>query len=200
MRQGSLVLLVAPALAFTLPSHAPSLCATHRSDITTMLAGKPQMNHMNGAQSSRGFGRPSVAAGPTAKEHLRKSIRLYEQFDVDHGRSNLSSVLTKYAITMRSPGRIAWADWVPLAILAVQSGPSSQPASLVASALGASAICLFEAGCQAYPTLRKLPRESFEYAYEPLDAFQKLVYESIPHRYERRAKAAQVLGCKSTAR
>lgn len=48
-----------------------------------------------------------------------------------------------------------------------------------------------EAGCQAYPMLRKLDRTSIEYAYENLDSFEKHVYEGLFGRY--RAKVVHVV-------
>jgi hypothetical protein len=48
---------------------------------------------------------------------------------------------------------------------------------LVPSAVGASVKEILEGGCQAFPSLRKVPRETIEYAFESLDSFEKHVYE-----------------------
>ena len=203
-----------------------SSTATATRAAALMLATKPKKKKSKPKSSGGGggFGAPTVAAAgaarPTDKELLKKSMDLYEQLEVERERSNRASAedqygegaeensenddepadsLTQYAITMRSPGTKDLGDWVPVAILAVKCGAASQPAQLVASALGASMRCVLEAGCQSYPKLRKLGRENFEFAYEPLDSFQTHVYDGLFGRSERRANAAEVLGCEPDA-
>ncbi|KOO53671.1 comm domain-containing protein 9 [Chrysochromulina tobinii] len=65
--------------------------------------------------------------------------------------------------------------------------------------VGASVKEILEGGCQAFPSLRKVPRETIEYAFESLDSFEKHVYEGLQGRSERRADAARTLGIESGA-
>jgi len=68
------------------------------------------------------------------------------------------------------------------------------PSGLSCQAVGASCKEILEAGCQSVTVLRKAPRTSVEYAYEPIDSYNSHVYEGLFSRGDRRAEALEALG------
>jgi len=160
-----------------------------------------------------GFGVAKVASAPTAQELLRKSMDLYEELERSRAAADAqeaadlakddddaatddeapSDSVTKYAVAVRVADSKEFSDWVPIAILAVQCGGSFSPTPLVPGAIGVCVKEVIEAGCQAYPGLRKLPRSGIEYAHESLDSFSNHVFEGLSGSKERRVKAAATL-------
>jgi len=100
---------------------------------------------------------------------------------------------------VRAAGSKEFADWVPVAIIAVKCGVEYQPGPLVPGAVGSNVKIVLEAACQSFAGMRKLDRAAIEYAYENLDSFQTHVYDGLFGRSERRAKAAEVLGVAADA-
>ena len=147
----------------------------------------------------------AVASGPTPEQLLKKAMQAYDDIDVLKNLQNKAEgeelldgdeaaaspaaatdveadsriSVTKYAVTIRSaaPDAREFCDWVPVALLAFACSGGANPNSVVPSAVGASVKEILEGGCQAFPSLRKVPRETIEYAFEPLDSFEKHVYE-----------------------
>ena len=110
--------------------------------------------------------------------------------------------VTKYCVAMRSLSSSAaeLSDWVPVALLALGSGGGAgDPTALVPSALGACVKEVVEGAAQNIPSVRKVARETVEYAFEPLDSFESHVYEGLQGRAERRSEAAKTLGVESGA-
>lgn len=169
----------------------------------------------------------AVASGPTPEQLLKKAMQAYDDIEVLKNMQNKAEgeelldgdeaaaspaaatdveadsrvSVTKYAVTIRSaaPDAKEFCDWVPVALLAFACSGGANPNSLVPSAVGASVKEILEGGCQAFPSLRKVPRETIEYAFESLDSFEKHVYEGLQGRSERRADAARTLGIESGA-
>lgn len=166
-----------------------------------------------------GFGAApaAAAAGPTAAELLKRSQAAYAAIEggrrrreelsrddllepEDEGSSSAGEdedlgSHTKYAITLRTSGAHAeFSDWVPIALLALETGCSSDPASLVPSAIGASCRELHEAAAQSFPTLRKIARSEVQWSFEPLDEFDTHVHQGLQGRAARRRAAEDALG------
>ncbi|KAL1512392.1 hypothetical protein AB1Y20_005650 [Prymnesium parvum] len=201
----SALLLDRPVASLLSPSPRPS----PRHFSVRMAVKKTARRSGAPPRTSGGFGSKAAAPpAPSPADLLRQSMALYEALERASGAADRSSAeaegeaaaeaaaasLTKYAITIRAAGSREFSDWVPTAILAVQCGADFQPQPFVTAALGGNAKVVLEAGCQAYPGLRKLDRSTIEYAYESLDSFHTHVYEGLFGRGERRTKAAEVLG------
>ena len=188
-------------------------------------AGK-RSSKSSGSSKAGGFGAKAVAAkkaGPTAAQLLTKAIQQYEAIEKmknqqntaeaerDYGdgddaespetASEPSASVTKWCVALRSTGSAEFSDWVPVALLALaySSAGEDDPASLVPTALGACVKEVLESGSQSQPSLRKVGRDSLEYAFEPLDSFETHVYEGLQGRSERRGEAAQTLGLEASA-
>lgn len=164
------------------------------------------------------------SSGPTPEQQLKKAIALYEELeamkskqnadaaeelkdeeeDGDEDNSSASEAIasvTKYAVTLRSsaPGANEFCDWVPVAILSLACGKESNPTALMPGAVGATIREILEGGCQAFPSLRKVGRETLEYSFEPLDSFETHVFDGLQGRSDRRKEAAKTLGIESSA-
>ena len=104
--------------------------------------------------------------------------------------------VSKYAVAMRSTadGASEFSDWVPIALLALACGSEADVQALLPSAIGASVREVIESGAQAFPSLRKVARETLEYSYESIDSFEAHVFTGLQGRAERRSEAATTLG------
>lgn len=172
--------------------------------------------------ASGGFGKKVAAAGPTPAQLLTSSTKAYEEIEKlsrqmneaeaeeEYGESDETTTattatrpgpdisVTKWTITLRSTACPEFSDWVPVAIMAMGCG-EGDPTTFAPSALGACVKEVLEGGSQAQPVLRKVARDTIEYAYEPLDQFESHVYEGMQGRAERRSEAAKTLGVESSA-
>ena len=173
------------------------------------------------ASSGGGFGKVAATTGPTVAQLLKTAVEQYETLEKlkgvqntaeaereygdesENGQSETTAAdehavsVTKWCIALRSTSAAAteFSDWVPVALLALGCGAAcGDPAALVPSALGACVKEVVEGGAQNIPSLRKVARETVEYAYEPLDSFESHVYEGLQGRTERRFEAATILG------
>jgi len=186
------------------------------------FAAKKGLKRKSKASSVGGFGKAAgKTAGPTVAQRLKSSIDAYdalerlrqqlnaaEAMDLADGKNDddgpadaattaePTMSVTRYSIALRSSiAASEFSDWVPIALLALGCGSNAgDPAAFVPSALGACLPVVVEGGAQAFPTLRKLGRETLEYAYEPLDSFETHVLEGLQGRTERRVDAAETLG------
>jgi len=175
-----------------------------------------------------GFGKASdKTSSPKPEQLLKKAMALYDQLDALRNQQNAAEAakleveegdsggaaaaaaaaaepqfisVSKYAVALRSsaPAAAEISDWVPVALLAVAS-ESADPNGLVPSAVGASVKEILEGACLNFPSLRKVPRETLQYATEPLDSFESHVYEGLQGRAERRAEAKKTLGIEGSA-
>ena len=108
--------------------------------------------------------------------------------------------VTKWSVAIRSDASAEFGDWVPIALLSIAvDADGVDPQSLVPSALGASVKEVLEGGAQGQPSLRKVARETVEYAFEPLDSFETHVYEGLQSRSEKRDEARETLGVEAGA-
>lgn len=209
-------LLALVALALVLPVAEASFAAKK-----TGKSKKPSKP----ASTKGGFGSKATAAvkaGPTPAQLLKTSMQQFEAIEKMRNQQNSAEAdelrdndgeaeasenevsapgnsVTKWCVTLRSSTSQEFSDWVPVALLALACSDGDDPASLMPSALGASVKEVLEGGSQAQPALRKVGRETFEYAYEPLDSFETHVYEGLQGRGERRSEAAETLGVAADA-
>jgi hypothetical protein len=174
------------------------------------------------ASSGGGFGSAAATtkAGPTPAQLLTKSVQQFDSIEKMRNEQNNdeaeeqygegsdgastdaepSTSVTKWCIVLRSSASTEFSDWVPVALMALACGPDlSDPTELVPSALGACVREVVEGAGQAQPALRKVGRESLEYAFEPLDSFETHVYEGLQGRAERRGEASKTLGLEGGA-
>ena len=170
---------------------------TCRLPAIVLAVKKPAAKAKAAGAAGSGFGK--------AEQLLKKAMQAYDDIDVLKNLQNKAEgeelldgdeaaaspaaatdveadsriSVTKYAVTIRSaaPDAREFCDWVPVALLAFACSGGANPNSVVPSAVGASVKEILEGGCQAFPSLRKVPRETIEYAFEPLDSFEKHVYE-----------------------
>lgn len=176
------------------------------------------------AAASGGFGKAvAVAAGPTPAQLLMRSMEAFEELERRRAQINaadgesisddgavgegepplgeassdaVAGSVTKYVVALRTTARSCaeFSDWVPVAIVAIGCGDAAAPDSLVPSAVGAHVKEVIEGASQSISVLRKVARETLEYAYEPLDSFESHVYEGLQGRTERRGDAYKTLG------
>ena len=207
----------------------PPDLSIRRASTTRLLAKKKAAKtkaKTKAGSSSGGFGaaKSAAPAAPTAAELLKRSMAAYEQIETSRRRRasdeaadigddddssedgeaaeelEYTSSVTKYCVTLRSTsGSTEFADWVPMAILAFQCGNGQKQEDLVPSAIGTLCREVLEAGSQTFPSLRKVGRETIEYSFEPLDEFEKHVYDGLVGRGERRSDALKTLGLESGA-
>jgi len=102
--------------------------------------------------------------------------------------------VTKWCIALRSEAAQDFSDWVPVALLAIGCSDEADPKSLVPSAIGATCREIMEGACVDWPSLKKVGRETLQYRYEPLDSFERHVYEGMTTRTEKRKQAVAELG------
>jgi len=169
----------------------------------------------------------AAVAAPTAAELLKKSMDMYDEIkrdqrmvrsssdsssdddaDVSADSSSTSEestfTVTEYVVTVKvvddvSEAADAFGDWVPVCILNLKSSNTADTRQLVPQAIGASVKEIIEAGCQSASLLRKAPRTSLQYAFEPMDSYNTHVFEGLFSRGDRKAKALQELGVVSGA-
>ena len=169
----------------------------------------------------------AVAKGPTPAQLLKASMEQYEVLeklrydqdtaeaeaeygegasedkdDDDSTKVDAVASVTKWVVAVRSTGDSAeFSDWVPAAMLSLAVGTANgnDPETMVSSALGAVVKEVLEAVCQSQSAMRKVGRETIEYAYEPLDSFETHVYEGLTTRAERRSEAVKTLGIEKGA-
>lgn len=209
VRLTATALLLLPSVAGALLVPAPP---TARCCIVNLAKPKKP------AVSSKGFGaKPTVSskAGPTPAEQLRRSQAVYaaiekgrlqraeieaaELLDEEDDHASAASTeqgtsYTKYAVTLRTDAAAEFSDWVPVALLALETGHATDPTALVPSAVGATCVPILEAACQSFPALRKVDRSLLQYSFEPLDEFDTHVNQGLHGRAERRRKAEETLG------
>ena len=114
--------------------------------------------------------------------------------------SELEMSVTQWSVAIRSDASAEFSDWVPIALLSIAvDADGVDPQGLVPSALGASVKEVLEGGAQGQPSLRKVARETVEYAFEPLDSFETHVYEGLQSRSEKRNEARETLGVEAGA-
>ncbi|EKX48297.1 hypothetical protein GUITHDRAFT_105904 [Guillardia theta CCMP2712] len=121
------------------------------------------------------------------------------------------AILSRYVVSIRMPkagtlpaGYEQLSDWVPTAVMAIrwvgdslEGNPILQgmaDANLIAP-LVVKKMCreIWECACQGSPSLRRLPRNFIEYAYEPLDNFGD-VMEEVNSKKDDVQRAYQTLG------
>jgi hypothetical protein len=104
-----------------------------------------------------------------------------------------------FIVTMRSSASKEFRDWVPVALVALACGEGADHSALMPSAVGASAREIFECGCKCQSSLRKVDRNTVEYAFENQDSFELHVYEGLNGRADRRTSAYETLGLEDGA-
>jgi len=204
------------------PHHAPSPHTRH-APVTALAAkakrkGGKKSPAAGGGGGGGGFGQKAAdvaAPAPTPAELLKKSMELYDEIKKDL-RATVSDddddaddspvdpaddySVTEYVVTVRltadcaSEAADAFSDWVPVCIMNLKSSNHADTRQLLPQAVGASCKEILEAGCQSVTVLRKAPRTSVEYAYEPIDSYNTHVYEGLFSRGDRKAEALEALG------
>jgi len=149
-------------------------------------------------QSAGGFGAKSETTTKTvdAAALLTKSMKLYDELSradatmevsVDDDVENEPG-LREYVVCVRSKGYDAVSDWVPAACMGVMWVGAEVDGNPLLKGMADHNLfapiatklhCreVWESACQAAPSLRKLPRNSIQYAYEPLDNFGSVIEE-----------------------
>ena len=166
-----------------------------------------------GAPKANGKANGKKAPGPPAEsaaDRLKKSMKLYTELeretrtsddedddDDSSSSAELSESTTKYVVTIRVPGSREFHDWTPIALAALKQG-GRDPKALMPDAIGASCREVLEAGCGAVTSLRKADRPSIEFAYEPLDSFEKM-FDGLLGSGDKKRDALETLGLEGDA-
>jgi hypothetical protein len=171
--------------------------------------------------SSGGFGTKTTTKTSTvdAAALLARSIKLYD--DLSKEQAMLESMydlededanepgLREYVVCVRSKAYDAVSDWVPSAVMGVMwAGGGTEGNPLLKgmanhnlfAPIAAKLHCreVWESTCQAAPSLRKLPRNAIEYAFEPLDGFGAVI-EEVDKKGGSTAAAYKALGLEKGA-
>jgi hypothetical protein len=166
------------------------------------------------APSAGGFASKTATVTKTvdAATLLRKSMDLYDMMSKEEALRE-SSVdddaedepgLREYVVCVRSKEYDAVSDWVPAACMGVMwSGGQVEDNPILKgiadhnlfAPIAAKLHCreVWESACQSAPSLRKLPRNSIEYAFEPLDTFGDVI-EVVDGKGASTANALKTLG------
>ena len=139
-----------------------------------------------------GFGAKtqSVTKSVDAAALLRKSMDLYDVLSKEEASREVNvdddaedePGMREYVVVVRGQGYDAVNDWVPAACMGVMwSGGEVTDNPLLRgianhnmfAPIAAKLHCreVWESACQSSPSLRKIPRNAIEYAFEPLDNF-----------------------------
>lgn len=212
-RAGGMPCFVGTARVGLRGARGPSCCPVRTRDVALAAAKtKTKTKQGKAAPSSGGFGaKKAVTTTVDAAALLRKSMDLYDAIERESAVAGLDDEdgedapgLREYVVCVRSKAHDAVNDWVPAACMCVawQGGDVSENPLLRGMAdcslfapIAAKLHCreVWESACQAAPSLRKISRNSIEYAYEPLDNFGA-VLEEVDAKGASTSKAYQVLG------
>lgn len=215
----SLALLLDPQQRVATP--LPRAAARHSHPLALAAKVKTGSKGAAAPKASGGFGKKApetaAASSPTPAKLLEDSMTLYvenqkdksyvsagndEEVNADgSSASSTASIysVTEYVVTVRladdvSEAADSFSDWVPIAMLNLKYSNSADTRQLLPQAIGASVKEILEAGCQSIGLLRKAPRTSVEYAYEPADAYNTHVFEGLFSRSNVKAEALKELG------
>jgi hypothetical protein len=176
------------------------------------------------AEPKKGMGMGAPKKGKTSNTTpfdvtaaLARSYKRYDEIllaeakqlskdNVDSRWAGEESITTEYVIAVRSPSptKTATSDWVPVAQLCLQR-PSTMECSgsddpLVRASISSLCRELSHVAGKGAPVFQTLPRNDIQYSVEPLDQWNKFVYDGIiggrenPNETMTKAESRMMLG------